>query len=273
MRAISAGQPLRDTANHSWVHKLARVGYATKGVVYALVGILALQAATSGGKPTGKEGATREIGTLPFGDVLLVLTGIGLAGYALWRLIGAVLDPEHDGSDAKGIFHRIGHFVSAVLHGSLAVAAFQLGLGQGGGGQGSKDWISKLMSEPFGSVAVIIAGIAVLAFAATQLMQAVTGRIRELKHLRIDARQREWAVRLGRLGLAARGVVLGIIGVFLVKAGLETDPGRAKGMGEALQQLQAEPSGGLLLGLVAVGLACYGAFMLYCARFRHMSRA
>ncbi len=271
MRAIDAGQPLRDTANHSWVHKLARVGYATKGVVYSLVGILALQAATSGGKPTGKEGATREIGSLPFGDVLLVLTGIGLAGYALWRVIGAVLDPDHDGSDAKGVFTRVGHFVSGLLHGSLAVAAFQLGTGQGNGGA-SKDWISKLMAEPFGAVLVIIAGICVLAFAATQLVQAVTGKIRELKHLRIDMRQRDWAVRLGRLGLAARGVVLGIIGVFLVKAGIETNPGQAKGMGEALQSLQAEPSGGLLLGLVAVGLACYGAFMLYCARFRHMPR-
>ncbi|HEY6556404.1 MAG TPA: DUF1206 domain-containing protein [Polyangiaceae bacterium] len=273
MRAISAGQPLRDTANHGWVHTLARAGYAAKGVVYLLVGILAFQAATSGGKPAGKEGATREIGNLPFGDALLVLTGIGLGGYALWRLISAVFDPDHEGTDASGIVRRVGYGVSSVVHASLAVAAFQLGLGQGsGGGDQTNVWISKVMAEPFGSVAVIIAGVAILAVAATQLWQAATGRIRELQHLHMTSRQREWAVRMGRLGLAARGVVLGIIAIFMAKAGLESDAGRAKGMGEALQQLQAEPSGGVLLGLVAVGLACYGAFMLFCARFRHLSR-
>ncbi|HMJ13523.1 MAG TPA: DUF1206 domain-containing protein [Polyangiaceae bacterium] len=267
MRAISAGQPLRDSANHHWVHKLARAGFAAKGVVYFLVGTLALQAAFSGGKPQGKEGATREIGNLPFGDALLVVTGIGLLGYALWRVIGAAFDPDHE-----GVLHRIAHVVSSVVHGSLGVAALQLGLGQGSGPGESSNWISKVMAEPLGAVAVAIAGIGVLGFAAEQLIQAVTGRIRELKFLRMSYRQREWAVRLGRLGLGARGVVFGIIATFLIKAGIETNPGKAKGMGEALQQLQAEPSGGLLLGLVAIGLACYGGFMLFCARFRHLPR-
>ena len=268
MRAISAvNARIRD---HGWVHSGARALRRQRCRVLA-VGILAFQAPPPGeSRPQGRS-HTRDR-NLPFGTCA-VLTGIGLGGYALWRLIGAVLDPDHDGTDANGIFHRIGHLVSSVVHASLAVAAFQLGLGQGsGGGDNTKDWISKLMAEPFGTVAVIVAGVVILAFAATQLWQAATGRIRELKHLRMDARQREWAVRLDRLGLAARGVVLGIIAIFMAKAGLEADPGRAKGMGEALQQLQAEPSGGVLLGLVAVGLACYGAFMLFCARFRHLSR-
>src|SRR5687768_2188714 len=113
MRAIGADQPLRASANNHWVHKLARAGFAAKGVVYFLVGTLALQAAFSGGKPAGKEGATREIGNLPFGDVLLVITGIGLLGYALWRAIEAAFDPDHEGA-----LLRVAHVVSSVVHGS-----------------------------------------------------------------------------------------------------------------------------------------------------------
>jgi hypothetical protein len=90
-----------------WVEKLARFGYAAKGVVYAVIGILALQLALGqGGEATGPEGALSTIGQQPFGRALLAIMAAGLLAYALWRLVQAAVDPEHKGTDAKGLGQR-----------------------------------------------------------------------------------------------------------------------------------------------------------------------
>ncbi len=126
----------------SWIERLARFGYAAKGVVYVIVGILSAQAAFgAGGKTTDTQGALEAIVAQPFGKVLLSLTGIGLLGYVLWRFVEAIKDPENKGNQAKGIFQRLGYGISGVIYASLALSAFQIVLGSGGGGGTSKqDW-------------------------------------------------------------------------------------------------------------------------------------
>src|SRR5438876_442573 len=99
----------------SWLERLARLGYATKGTVFLVIGFLALEAAfTSGGKTTNSQGALVTIAEQPFGQFLIALVGIGLAGFALWRLMEAALDVEHKGTDAKGIASRIGFVIGGV---------------------------------------------------------------------------------------------------------------------------------------------------------------
>jgi Domain of Unknown Function (DUF1206) len=92
----------------------------------------------------------------------------------------------------------------------------------------------------------------------------------ELKLHEMSGREKTWATRSGRLGYAARGVVFGVIGVFLMQAALQTDPDKARGLGGALQALVLQPFGPYLLGTVALGLVAYGAFMLVVARYRRM---
>src|SRR5215212_7385628 len=132
-----AAQVGRDTAQSSWVEGLARLGYVVRGVLYALVGLLAVGVATgTGGATTDKEGALGTIAAQPFGKVLLAIIAIGLAGYSLWGLVRALLDPLGRGTDPKGLAQRAGYLVSALSYGSLIVPTVAIILGTGGGNQG-----------------------------------------------------------------------------------------------------------------------------------------
>ena len=124
-----------------WVRRFSRVGYMTKGLVYMIIGILALLAAFgTGGETTGTTGAVESISTMPFGKLLLWIIGIGLFGYIIWNLIKAIKDPQGEGSDAKGWIKRIGYFVSAIVYGNLAIAAILLAFRQksSSGGESEK---------------------------------------------------------------------------------------------------------------------------------------
>src|SRR5687767_9991709 len=122
-----------------WVAKLARLGFAVKGIVYIIIGVLATKAAMgAGGETTDQRGALETIHQQPFGRVMLLIAAVGLAGYALWRLIDALFNPRHAHRGAKGLMKRAAELVSAIVYGSLSFAAFQMALGTGGGG--SSDW-------------------------------------------------------------------------------------------------------------------------------------
>ncbi len=106
---------------------LARFGYVAKGFVYAAIGILALLAAFSvgGGETTDTTGALNAIARQPFGQILLILIAVGLVGYVIWRLIEAIQDPENKGTDAKGIFARLGYLLSGLAYIGVAGNAAQ----------------------------------------------------------------------------------------------------------------------------------------------------
>ena len=122
-------QPVRQAASHPWVERLARLGYAAKGLVYFIVGLLAAQAAFgSGGKITDTSGALETIVTQPFGKFLLGIVTLGLIGYSLWRFVQTILDPEGSGKEmnAKRIAKRLGYAFSAIAYFSLAVTSIKL---------------------------------------------------------------------------------------------------------------------------------------------------
>lgn len=267
----SAKTTARNAFRSDWVVLLARLGYAAKGVVYIIVGVLATQAAFGqGGQTTGSEGAIRAIAGQPFGQAMLWLVGIGLFGYALWRFIQAGLDPEHKGTDASGLAARIGYAASGVIHGALALYAIRVATGSGGGGGGgSQSLTAKVLANPFGQVVVGLAGLAVIAYGSKAAYSAYTRRYRRkvaFEHL--DARARQWVDRAGRLGLSARAVVFALIGFFLLQAAVQSDASEARGLEGALDSLAGQPYGPWLLALVAIGLACYGVFSIVKARYR-----
>lgn len=254
------------------VEKLARAGYAAKGAVYMTLGVLAVQAAVgSGGKVTGGEGAVQQIGSQPFGAVLLVLTAIGLAGYALWRGVEAVLDPEHKGSDAKGLTKRFGYALSGLSHAVLCVMAIQMVTGSGGSGETKKTLLADMMSNTFGQVVVGLLGVFVIGVAIHQFVKAKTTEFaREMKTGEMSASMRKAAILTGRIGLAARGVVFSVMGYFLVKAAMNADAYQAKGLGGALQEIGSSTFGTILLAVVAAGLVAYGAYQVVLARYRRI---
>jgi uncharacterized protein DUF1206 len=256
-----------------WIERLARAGYVSYGVVYVLVGVLAMQAAFGGGgKTTGQEGALRQVMLAPLGRVLLVLVAAGLLAYAAWRLFQGILDPENEGTDAKGIVKRFDHVLNGLFHAALAFSAGRLALGSGSGGGGSPDdWTARLMAQPFGRWLAVVAGAVIVGAGLYQLYKAYRADFRdELKTGEMSAREKKWTTRSGRLGYAARGVVFGVIGVFLVQAALQTDPDEARGLGGALETLARQPLGPYILGAVAIGLVAYGVFMFVTARYRRI---
>jgi hypothetical protein len=268
------GQALRDGTDRAapWLERLGRLGYVAKGAVYLLVGVLAAEAALgAGGTATGSRGAIRRALRLPFGDVLLVAVAVGLGGYALWRLIQAIRDTEHQGTSAKGLVVRTGYVISAMLHAALAVYAVELaqGLRAPGDETVSRQHTAWLLGLPHGSWLVCLVGAVVVGVGVAQWVIAANARFR--RNLRpLSPVAERWVVRLGRVGYLARGVVLLVIGGFLLSAGIHANPREARGIGGALHALAREPAGRWLFGAVAVGLAAYGLFVLLLAKYRRM---
>ena len=253
-----------------WFERLARVGIGAKGVVYITVGTIAAAAARGGGAATGSEGALRAISDAPLGRALIAFVALGLAGYVLWRVASAIFDPEDDGPAL-----RVFHFVTAVVYAGLVLEAIRMALSSasGGGADAATHWTARAMAQPFGVIGVAIVGVAVGLYGVLQIYRAVTADLGDRLDLRrLSSAGTRWVVRVGRAGLAARGVVLGIMGLFLVIAALRTDPTEARGLGGALRAVERQPWGPWLLLAVAVGLVAYGLFQLVKARYRRIGR-
>jgi len=256
---------------------LARLGYAAKGVVYVLIGGLAFMTAIGSRQDTeGSRGALQTLIDEPFGRVILTLIAFGLAGYAVWCFVRAFFDPERAGTGAKGIAKRAFQFLKGVVHAALVIAVVDMIRGAaasagGGDDEGIRDWTAWLMSFPLGVWLVGGVGLGVMAYGAVQVYKGWTSDLDDqLSLARMGPGAARWTVRFSRFGMAARGVVFGIIGVFLVLAAYRANPQEVKGVGEALATLQRQPYGPFLLGAVALGLIAYGLYQFILARYRRI---
>jgi len=252
------------------VEPLARFGYAARGVVYLLIGWLAIETALGARRhATDSHGALRYVAekSIP----LLWLLAVGLLGYALWRLVQGALDTEGKGDDPKGLAKRAGMVGSGVIYSGLALAAARLAMGaHDSGGQAAQAWTARLMSMPFGRWLVAFVGIGVLVGGVMQIRRGWLGKLSDTLVQGISASQRQLALRAGKLGLIARGIVFLIIGGFLIEAALHIDASRVRGLSGALETLARQPHGELLLGATAVGLAAFGVYSFLLARYRRI---
>jgi hypothetical protein len=260
-------------AARPWVESLARAGYAAKGVLYVTIGALALMLAfgESGGRTTDSQGALRAIGEQPFGQVLLVVMAVGLAGHALWRTLQGVVDPEGEARAARRPWlKRASFLVRAVLHAGLVVYAMKLALGDSSRSSGAQSWSARVMNwEPLGVWLVALAGLVVVGVGLNEIRKATSHQVvRKLALERLSWTAQRWIARFGRFGTAARGAVFALAGAFLVVAAATADPGRAKGLGDTLGWLAQRTYGDVLLLLAALGLVAYGLYQLVVARYR-----
>lgn len=261
-------------ASSPWTQNLARAGIAAKGVTFGIVAVLALLVAfgESEGKVTDRQGALQTVAEKPFGKVLLVILAVGLGGYALWRFIEAVLGRKLESSESEGLAKRAGYLARGVLYAVLCVTTVLLVTGSSGGGGKEEDrataWVLDL---PLGEWLVGLVGLGFLAAAGYNGYQAYSVKFREqLKIGEMSAAEDRWATRIGIFGHAARAVVFGLIGVFLIRAAIQYDPKEAIGLDGALNKVARADYGVYLLGLVAAGLGAYGLFCLIQARYREV---
>ncbi|MGD1898833.1 MAG: DUF1206 domain-containing protein [Phormidesmis sp.] len=263
-----------DTAK--WIEALARFGYAAKGTIYALVGILAVQAAFNwGGKVTGTTGAFETIANQPFGKVMLFLIAVGLVGYVIWRAVAAIFDPEHDENGAKNVLRRLTYAVSALVYGSLAIAAFRIALSiySSSGSSGvSYQQTAALLSQPFGRWLVGLVAASAVAYGFYCIYRGIKTKFRKkLKLSEMSQTEESWAIRIGRFGLISKGIVSTIVGYFFAQAARSSDASEAKNTAGALQVIQQQPFGAVLMGIIAFGMLAYGLHLIIQARYRRIS--
>jgi uncharacterized protein DUF1206 len=274
----SANQTARKAASSRWMTLLARLGYGAKGVVYLIIGWLAvLVAFGAGGKTTDQRGALQTINAEPFGRFLLVLMIVGLIGFGIWCFLQAWFDTEGKGSDFKGIVGRIGYAVTGVSYLILAFGAFQLVTRSGSGSAtkstttSTQDVTAQLLNHSWGVVVVVLIGLIIIGVAFYMFAKAYTAKFqRRLLLTGLSAQFRKGVIFLGRFGYAALGVVFSIIGIFLIVAAVQHNPHEAKGLDAALATLAHEPFGQVLLGIVALGLVAYGIYSFFEARYRRV---
>jgi len=263
-------------AARPWIERLARFGYAAKGVVYVLIGSLAAYGAFkgTGDSATDSRGALTQIVHQPYGRLMLGVVAAGLAGYALWRFVQALRDTEDKGTSWKGLAVRAGYACIGVVYAGLSFSAVRLILG-GGAGAGSDEmtrgWTAVGLMFPLGRLLVALAGLGVIGFGLWQCYKAFTAKFRrKWKRHEMSEQARTLATRAGQVGLVARGVVFGIIGLFLLQAAWWASADEARGLSGALRALEQQPYGPFVLGAVALGLVAYGLYMFIEARYRRM---
>jgi hypothetical protein len=252
----------------NWFEKLTRIGFASKGVVYVVLGLLAFMAATgNGGETASKQSVIERIARAPFGELMLIVIVVGLLAYAAWRFVAAFKDTDHKGSNSKGLGKRAAYVASGITYMALALTAVQILLGaRGASGDKTQSWTSRLLELPMGELLVGMLGILVIAVGIIQIRKGYLEKFR--KHL--QGGETEWNVRAGKVGYIARGFIFCLIGLFLIVAAVEHDPSAAKGLEGTLDTLARQTYGSVLLALTGVGLAAYGAYMFVEAKYRRV---
>jgi Domain of Unknown Function (DUF1206) len=251
------------------VEWLARIGLIAQGVSYVLVAGLALLVAFGEkNKPEDRGGALEQIAGESFGKPLLIALAFGFAAYAIWRLAEAFFDRGGEGDDARGLGKRAAAFGKALIYVGLCFVTVKLLLGSSSSGTSEKKATSTVLDWPVGRWLVAAAGGAIIGAGLYNGYRTVTADFTDdLEHAQLSAAEERWYRRIGRLGCAARAVVFTLIGVFLIKAAVDYDPNEAIGLDGALAKLVAQPYGPFLLGVIAVGLLCFGLFSFVQARY------
>ena len=262
-----------------WFDKFARFGYVTKGFVYCLLSFLAAEIAIAEDEQVAQVGKVSTSGALeaiaiqPFGRLLLSVVAIGLMSYALWRFLQAALDPRHSQrKPLEKIFVRLGYILSGLSYAGLSISATEMILRVKQGNNNSpSDWTAQLLELPFGRWLVGILGLAIIVVGFSYFRHAF--KAKSDLHLDLPAMRETigvWIIGLGRLGIATRGIVFGLVGFFLLQAALKFDPQEAKGLDGILHSLAQQKLGKSMLVIIAFGLFTYSIYMFVEARFRQM---
>ena len=262
----------RAASEHPAAVKLGRVGWFAKGIVYVLAGVLALLVVgrslgwttpTAGSNEASPTGAIKEVAHKGGGPLLLVLLAIGLFLYAAWRLVTALLPGS---TDAEGTATRVGYVVSAVLYTTFALTAISLARtprATADGNQKVTDITSGLMKNTGGRWLVGAIGVIVIGAGLYRLMVAKKGEVTKDVDMSGMSPERVRITRfLGNVGEVGRGIAMGIIGFFLVRAAVTFNAAEATGLDGALRRLLQYSWGAALCAVVGIGFVAYGIFCL-----------
>jgi len=264
----TATSAARSSRNSSTLHVLARSGFAVNGAVNAVIGLIAIGIAVSGGGSADQSGAFAAIAAHPGGLVALWVAAVALAALGIWYLFGSFFVTEQD--TKKRIAAIVVSAGKGIAYLVLASAAF--GFATGGGGDSSEQstsFTAKLMASPGGVILIVIIGLVVCGIGAYMVHKGATRGFED--DLVMPTGKKAKAVRgLGMFGYIARGIALFIVGVLFILAAFTVDPEKATGLDGALKALAALPFGQVILVLVGLGFIAYGAYSVARARLARL---
>lgn len=262
------------------VELVARFGFAAKGVVYVVVGVLAAISAMT--VWFGAAGGAKDAATLfnsgIVGRIGLLIVGVGLFGYAFWKGIQATLDPENEADDdTKGVARRLSSAAGALIYGSLGVYAIKLfaHLGASRGGESrAESWSEQVLTWPAGRYIVMAGGVIVIGYGIVQAYRGYHDKFMEkLDEHDMSSAIRSWIKGVGTFGLFGRAVVFAIIGSLIIYAGFTYNPEAARGVAGGLRWLESQPWGSYLLAAVGIAFLCYGLLCFAKSRYRRLDFA
>jgi hypothetical protein len=255
-----------------WVEHLARIGYAAKALLYITVGLLAAQAGIGqGGRTVDTQGALRVVHHVTFGRVALIIVAAGLIGYAVWRFVESIVDPDNRGSDLKGLALRASFAARGLFHGALGLSALRLAARDRPGPHSdqTRHWTAVAFDLPAGELVVWLTALGIGGYGVYQLYRAYASKLsRQLRLGELSPVTKRWVVAVSRFGIAARGVVFCLIGFFLARAAAFHDAAEAGGLRKSLRWIAGIGRWPFLV--VALGLVAYGAYELVNARYRRI---
>jgi uncharacterized membrane protein YidH (DUF202 family) len=263
---VTTGTAAR-AADNPVVTLLGRLGLAGYGVVNLLLayltGKVALGAPESEAE-AGKGGAIEHLAENRWGEVALWTIGVGLLALALWQLAEAVR------SGRQGGLRRLASAGEAIAFVVLGVSAIRAAAGRGSGGSNEEQagWTARILAAPGGPAILVAAGILLAALAVLLAGKGLTRRFADELDLRRAGPLRAPTIALGQAGYLTLGGTYAVVGGLVAVAGVRHDPDKATGLDTALSSLAEHSYGTVLLLLIALGFACFGAYCFLDARFR-----
>ncbi len=270
-KAASAAAEAKDVAEKTrkktWFHLLARLGYLVRGILYGLIGFMAVQLILFGrGDPAGRAGALEVIAQQPLGEPMLIVVAVGLVGMMLWSIVRAIVDTDDLGSGLRGTVARIGKVIYGLSYGVLLIPTFNMLVGIDRAGEESEQAqqaAAGVLGYSWGPWLVGAVGIVLIVIGSNIIRNGLQSNLDErLKTYKMTREQQKWALRSGRMGAVGHGIVMITIGVLTILAAWTLDPNKVGGMDGALLFLATQPYGPFILGVVAAGMLAYALYSI-----------
>lgn len=256
---------------------IARAGLTAKGIVYVLLGALAVMAAfgISGksAKNTSKSGVFDFIHDQPAGVLLLWIIIAGLVCYVIWRMIQAFSDSEKKGDDPKGLAVRGRYLFSGLVYASVAFSAFKMAAyHKKDSGDRSQEAVQEMLSQPLGQWLVGFSAAILLAVGIYQIYYGLSEKYRKHVNKHVPAAAKGYLLTAGKLGYIARGVVWLLFSYLFIQAALSANSKEAGDTSKAFGMLTQNSYGPYLLVAIGIGLILYGVFNFIRARYEEFGK-
>ncbi|MGZ0148276.1 DUF1206 domain-containing protein [Kribbella sp. WER1] len=245
---MSTAQQVRHSRSYEVAITLGLIAY---GVVHLLMAWIALQLAFGkSSQEASQQGALKELAGQPLGGVLLWVVAAGLFVLVVWRVLEL-------GWGHLDLHKKVSSVGRAIVYLVLGVSAVKIALGASGSSTGAQESLSaRLMAHTGGRVLIVGVGVAIIGIGCYQVYKAITKRFTE----DLAGGVAEVTILLGRIGYAAKGVALVVVGALFGWAAIAYDPQKAGGLDTALRTIKQQPFGAVLLTVLAVGIAAFGAY-------------